>query len=150
MAISKTIDPVVEPASLAFVIGHTRIPTMPTSTTQLWGQGPEPALLASRNRRTGAIVFPPVHPTSPLAKDFDPLSIGSRGGLYSYTVIHPNPKTGQTPYAMGYVDLDDQPVRLFGQLRGSSRPEIGARYRATPDDTFGYVFELIAKGEKHE
>jgi uncharacterized OB-fold protein len=121
---------------------------MSTSNLQLWDQGPEPALLASRNRRTDAIVFPPVHPTSPLAQHYEPLSVGSRGHLYSYTVIHPNPKTGQAPYAMGYVNLDDQPVRLFGQLRGSARPEIGARYRATPDDTFGYIFELIAQGEK--
>jgi hypothetical protein len=104
-------------------------------------------LLASRNRHTGAVVFPPVQETSPLAQDHEPIAIGRHGRLYSYTVIHPNPKTGRAPHAMGYIDLDDQPVRLFGQLHGAAAPAIGARYRAMPDDTFGYVFELIGQGE---
>ncbi len=120
---------------------------MSNSIMQLWGQGPEPTLLASRNRRTGEIVFPPVLEASPLASDYEPLSISRTGSLYSFTVIHPNPKTGRSPYAMGYVHLDDHPVRVFGQLRGASAPAIGARYRAVPDETFGYVFESIGQGE---
>lgn len=120
---------------------------MPTPTIQLWGPGPEPVLLASRHRKTGAIVFPPVHETSPLTEHYEPLSVGGKGSLYSYTVIYPNPKTGQLPFAMGYIDLEDQPLRMFGQLRGAGVPVIGAHYRAVPDEAFGYVFELIAQGE---
>ena len=120
---------------------------MPLSDTGLWGQKPELALLASRNRRTNEIVFPPVHETSPLAADHELLPIGRNGSLYSFTVINPNPKSGQAPYALGYVDLTDQPVRLFGRLRGRGTPAIGTRYRAEPDETFGYVFELIEEGE---
>jgi len=116
---------------------------MSNSNLQLWSQDPVPGLLASCNRRTGQIHFPPVHDSSPLAADYDPVSITGSGTLYSYTVIHPNPKLGGLPRALGYVDLDGVPLRIFGQLRGEHGPALGARYRAVPDDEYGYVFESV-------
>ncbi len=51
------------------------------------------------------------------------------GTVYSFTVIHPAPKTGQPPYALGYVDTARRSVRIFGRLLGKDRPAIGDRYR---------------------
>ena len=60
-------------------------------------------------------------------------------------MIHPNPKSGQAPYAVGYVDLPGA-TRIFGRLEGASRPVIGERRRARADDTYGYVFEPVDPG----
>jgi uncharacterized OB-fold protein len=114
------------------------------TSQSLWSAGPEPALLASRDRSSGDIVFPPVPDASPLAPSHEPISIAPDGVVYSWSVIHPNPKSGQQPYALGYVDLHG-PVRIFGRIEG--RPAIGARCRARPDESFGYVFEITTQGE---
>ena len=116
---------------------------MSVTSQSLWSSGSEPALLASRDRSSGEIVFPPVPDASPLGARHELISIAPEGEVYSYSVIHPNPKSGQQPYALGYVDLHG-PVRIFGRIEG--RPAIGARCRAKPDATFGYVFELTAQG----
>jgi uncharacterized OB-fold protein len=113
------------------------------TSQSLWSPGPEPALLTSRDRSSGEIVFPPVPDASPLAASHELTQIAPEGVVYSYSVIHPNPKSGQPPYALGYVDLRG-PVRIFGRIEG--RPSIGARCRARPDATFGYVFELTTQG----
>ena len=105
----------------------------------LWNPAPEPALLASRDRRTGELVFPPVTPDSPLAGVHDTEPVADLGRVYSFTVIHPSPKSGEPPYALGYVDFPG-PVRIFGRLQGSQRPRIGEGRRVQPDDRFGYVF----------
>jgi len=113
------------------------------TSQSLWSSGPEPALLASRDRSSGEIVFPPVPDASPLAARHELIPIAPDGVVYSYSVIHPSPKSGQQPYALGYVDLRG-PVRIFGRIEG--RPTIGAHCRAKPDAGFGYVFELTAQG----
>ncbi|MNT78452.1 hypothetical protein D3C72_2176930 [compost metagenome] len=62
--------------------------------------------------------------------------------LYSFTVIHPAPKSGLAPYALGYVDFVG-PVRIFGRLQGAARPVIGERYAQRHDAELGYVFEAV-------
>jgi uncharacterized OB-fold protein len=104
----------------------------------LWSTDPEPTLVASRHRETHELVFPAVPDSSPLADRHETVPIPSMGEVYSYTVIHPGPKSGERPYALGFVDLPG-PVRIFGRLGG--RPSIGARYVARADERFGYVFE---------
>lgn len=108
----------------------------------LWSVGAEPALLASRDRRRGDLVFPAIAEASPLRAEHDTVPVGAAGEVYSYTVIHPSPKSGEAPYALGLVDLPG-PVRIFGRLCGTARPAIGQRYRAHPDDRFGYVFAAV-------
>ncbi|SPS00499.1 Zn-ribbon domain-containing OB-fold protein [Cupriavidus taiwanensis] len=108
----------------------------------LWSADPFPHLIASRHRATGAWIFPAVPADSPLAAEHDPVAIRGSGVVYSFTVIHPAPKTGQPPYALGYVDFVG-PVRIFGRLQGKARPAIGDRYEARPDAEFGYVFEAV-------
>lgn len=108
----------------------------------LWSDAPEPRLIASRHRETNEWVFPAVPESSPLAALHDNLEIESTGEVYSFTVIHPGKKSGEEPYALGFVDLPG-PVRIFGRLTGSARPTIGQTYVARPDETYGYVFKAV-------
>jgi len=112
---------------------------VPNPSQSLWSSTSEPALLASRDRETGEFVFPPVDATSPLAARYETVAVAPIGQVYSYTVIHPGPKSGEVPYALGYVDFPG-PVRIFGRLAGRPRPTIGERYAVRQDDRFGYVF----------
>jgi len=114
---------------------------MSVSPYPLWS--PDRELLASRDRGTGEWVFPAVAQTSPLAALHETVAIDGDGVLYSFTVIHPSAKSGQSPYALGYVDFPG-PVRIFGRLQGSERPVIGERYRPRVDESFGYVFGAVA------
>lgn len=117
-----------------------------SSTPQpLWSSDPEPTLLASRERASGELVFPPIPDASPIAVRHEVVQISRDGVVYSYSVIHPSPKSGQAPYALGFVDLPG-PVRIFGRLEGDHRPAIGEGCRAKPDATYGYVFELAGQG----
>lgn len=107
-----------------------------TASTPIWTSSP-PRLLASRHRANGALRFPPFPAGSPLAAAHETVRIGTSGRVYSYTVMHPNPKTGAAPYALGYVDLDDE-VRLFGRIAGDVA--IGSECQAVPDADYGYAF----------
>lgn len=109
----------------------------------LWSTGPSPRLLASRDRATGEWIFPALPADSPLAASHETVAIEGSGAVYSFTVIHPAPRTGLPPYALGYVDFPG-PVRLFGRLLGAARPTIGARYVPRHDDELGYVFEPVS------
>jgi uncharacterized OB-fold protein len=79
---------------------------------------------------------------SPLSSRHATVPVTGVGQVYSFTVIHPSPKTGQPPYALGYVDFPG-PVRIFGRLLGKDRPAIGDRYVPRPDQTYGYVFHAV-------
>ncbi|GJG94738.1 Zn-ribbon domain-containing OB-fold protein [Cupriavidus pauculus] len=113
-----------------------------TATSSLWSADSPPRLLASRHHATGEWLFPALPEHSPLASQHATVPVQGVGTVYSFTVIHPAPKTGQPPYALGYVDFDG-PVRIFGRLQGNDRPVIGSRYAALPDDTYGYVFHAL-------
>ena len=115
---------------------------MSNPESRLWSGSEPPRLLASQHLRTGALVFPPVAEDSPLAAEYRPAALDPVGTVYSYTVIHPAARTGQAPYALGYVDLRG-PVRIFGRLQGKARPAIGDRYRARPDAEYGFTFEHV-------
>ena len=108
----------------------------------LWRNVPKPALLASRDLDSGELIFPALSADSPLALRHETVPLTGVGEVYSFTVIHPSPKSGEAPYALGYVDLPG-PVRLFGRLCGKPRPAIGDHCAARPDERFGYVFEAV-------
>ena len=115
---------------------------MPIEPSTLWSAETPPALLASRDLTSGELLFPALPDHSPLASRHATVPVQGMGTVYSFTIIHPAPKTGQPPYALGYVDFDG-PVRLFGRLQGKDRPRIGERYVPQPDATFGYVFHAL-------
>ncbi|HYF88039.1 OB-fold domain-containing protein [Azospirillum sp.] len=95
-----------------------------------------PQLAASRHLETGRCVFPRVPATSPAAPRYEPVTLSSYARLYSHTVIHPNPKTGRTPFALVYADFPEG-VRVFGplDLPEGTRPVIGARLEAVIDES---------------
>jgi uncharacterized OB-fold protein len=97
-------------------------------------------LVASRDRITGRCVFPRVPEHSPAAPRYEPVTLSAYAQLYSFTIIHPNPKTGQSPFALAYADFPEG-ARVFGRLQLSEgmRPVIGTRLEA--------VVELSADGE---
>lgn len=108
----------------------------------LWNDAPQPALVASRHRTSGEIAFPAIDASSPLKAGFDNVPVAEIGVAYSFTIIHPSAKSGEAPYALGFVDFPG-PVRIFGRLTGKARPVIGERYAARKDDKFGYVFVAV-------
>jgi uncharacterized OB-fold protein len=83
-------------------------------------------LVGSRDLRTGKCVFPRIPEGSPSASRFATVDLSQQGLLYSFTVIHPNPKTGQKPFVVGYVDFPEG-ARAFGRLdiEPDARAEIG-------------------------
>lgn len=114
-----------------------------THPTAILSAGSPPALLASRHKRTQALRFPPLSPQSPLAADHETVALPGRGTVYSFSVVHPNPKTGATPFAVGYVDLPG-PVRLFGRIAGEGLA-IGGACEVAADAELGYVFHTIQR-----
>lgn len=108
----------------------------------LWSDAPDSALLASRDRETGELIFPAMPDASPLAAQHETVAVRGVGEVYSFTIIHPGKKSGESPYALGYVDFPG-PVRIFGRLCGTVRPTIGEKYVARRDEQFGYVFDAV-------
>lgn len=112
-----------------------------TNAPNIWSADQPPKLIASRNTTTGAVRFPAVPAGSPLAHGQETVALESSGTVYSYSVVHPNPKSGAQPFALGYVDLPG-PVRIFGRIQGDA-VRIGAVCEAVADAEFGYVFKTI-------
>jgi uncharacterized OB-fold protein len=71
-----------------------------------------PQLIGGRDRTTGRIVFP-----CPAGDQFEPLPLGNRGTIWSFTVQRFRPKSPPyagpaefRPYAVAYVDLPGQVI----------------------------------------
>ena len=73
-------------------------------------------LVGSKDLKTGKCIFPCIPETSPSAPRYAAVELSRRGELYSFTVIHPNPKTGGKPFTLAYVDFPEG-ARAFGPLR---------------------------------
>jgi uncharacterized OB-fold protein len=103
------------------------------------GSGHEPRadatrLTASRRRVSGALVFPPVPDTSPAAPGYETVGLSASATLYSFTTIHPNPKTGKPPFTLVYADFPEG-VRIFGRLGlpDGASPKIGMALEVVVD-----------------
>jgi uncharacterized OB-fold protein len=83
-------------------------------------------LVGSRDLKSGKCVFPRIPENSPSAPRFAAIDLSQRGLLYSFTVIHPNPTTGEKPLVLAYVDFPEG-ARAFGRLdlEPGARAEIG-------------------------
>jgi hypothetical protein len=110
-----------------------------TNASNVWSADQPPRLIASQDTKTGTLRFPAYPASSPLAASQETVALETSGTVYSCSVIHPNPKSGAQPFALGYVDLPG-PVRIFGRIRGDVR--IGAACKAIADADFGYVFDV--------
>ncbi len=114
-------------------------------TTPIWSSVEPPSLLASRHRTSGALRFPPYSVHSPLAGQHETVDVSTVGLVYSYSVIHPNPKSGAASYALGYVDLPG-PLRVFARFANGAIPAVGSLCEAIPDPELGYQF--VVKQQK--
>ena len=110
-------------------------------TPHYWNQSSPPKPLGSMHIKSKEIFFPPFAKDSPLDKDYVDQELNPNGILYSFTVIHPSKKTGIQPYSIGFVNLSDFPVRIFGRLVQRGNPAIGDEYLMKPDTEFGHIFE---------
>lgn len=126
--------------------------TTAQSPTIATSNDPQPSLLlpASRDRASGDGVFPRIPDQSPAAPRFEPITLSPVATLYSFTVIHPNPKTGLPPFALIYADFPEN-ARVFGRLdlAGGERPRIGMPVRpvATKDDEGRESYQFVAAEE---
>lgn len=111
-----------------------------TIQSKVWSAGQTPKLIASRDTRTGTLRFPAFGDDSPLVLGQETMEIPEGGKVYSFSTIHPSPKSGAQPFAVGYVDLPG-PVRIFGRIQGGE-VRIGAACEAVADAEFGYVFQI--------
>lgn len=92
-------------------------------------------LQASRERKTGRGVFPRVPSASPSADRYEPITLPGEAMLYSFTVIHPNPKTSLKPVTLIYADFAED-TRVFGRLElpEGQKPVIGMALRVVSND----------------
>jgi uncharacterized OB-fold protein len=76
--------------------------------------------------------------------------LSATGEVYSYTIIHPGPKSGKPPFALIYADFPEK-ARVLGRLRlaPAQRPTIGMKVSVeienSDDGSPRYVF-VPAKG----
>ncbi len=73
-------------------------------------------LVGSRCPTCGAHYFPTREVCAGcLTEDLETVALPRRGTLYTYTVVHQSTPAFETPYVLGYVDLEG-PVRVMGQI----------------------------------
>jgi uncharacterized protein len=105
-------------------------------------------LLGSKDLKTGKCIFPAIPDSSPSASRYKPIRLSRRGVIYSYTVIHPNPKSGEKPFALAYVDLPES-ARIFGRLvLGLDQPlEIGMQVDVRIEDGEAVTYHFTRANE---
>jgi uncharacterized OB-fold protein len=93
-------------------------------------------LMASRERISGQCIFPRIPDHSPAASRFESIELSAEATLYSFTIIHPNPKTGEKPFVVIYADFPEG-ARAFGRLKiaGDQHPRIGMKLRVLAENS---------------
>ena len=104
----------------------------------------------SRSRASGKLVFPAVPSEGAAAPLYEPASTPNLAKLYSFTTIHPNPKTGEPAFSLGYADFSDE-LRVFGKLKlaAGEMPQIGMALKLEPQadpEAIPAYFLIPAKG----
>lgn len=107
-------------------------------------------LEASREKASGKGVFPRIPENSPASGRFEPILLSPQATLYSFTVIHPNPKSGLKPFTLVYADFPED-ARVFGKLdlAEGERPRIGSTLRVVDAPEAGYLFEVVEESHEH-
>lgn len=90
----------------------------------------EDVVRCSRSASSGKLVFPEIPAQSAVASLYSPASVPNAATLYSYTTIHPNPKSGLSPFSLGYADFGGE-LRVFGKLAlaENEKPAVGMALR---------------------
>lgn len=82
-------------------------------------------LMGSRCPDCGAWAFPAVARCPRCQGSPAPVRVGTAGRLYTYTVVRTRAPFGlPEPYAVGYVDLDESGLRVFGLIDPSVAGEL--------------------------
>lgn len=80
-------------------------------------EGGEPRLVGARCPACGGFFFPHPARCRRCLGAVEGCPVGSRGTLYSYTIIRTRAPLGlPEPYGIGYVDLAESGLRVFGLL----------------------------------
>jgi uncharacterized OB-fold protein len=97
--------------------GRNAAPKLPetiSSLVKIWDDG-RLALDGGRCRRCGRYSFPPQRRSFCCKEETEAVALEGRGKIYSYTRVHAAPPFGlPQPYAVGYIDLDESGLRVFG------------------------------------
>lgn len=116
-----------------------------------------PALLASRCRTCGQLLFP-ARPTclNCTGTDVEPVRLSRDGTLYTYTTVSLPSEHFPPPYAIGWVELPEG-VRVFSQLRGweerplktgmAMRLFLETLWQEDDREVTGYVFRPVGEAE---
>ncbi|PZQ45727.1 MAG: nucleotide-binding protein [Rhodovulum sulfidophilum] len=92
------------------------------------------ALLASRERTGGKGVFPRIPSECPAAALYEDIELTGPATLYSFTVIHPSPRSGEAPFVLALADFGGE-ARVFGRLiHPIDAVSIGMRLEVRPSD----------------
>lgn len=79
---------------------------------------------ASRHLGTGRVFFPRIPADLPVASEYETITLGDEALLYSFTIVHPSPKSGKPPFILAYADFPEG-VRVLGRLDGEAAPQVG-------------------------
>ena len=109
-------------------------PVNPGTFSLPGADGSPPELLGGYCPDCRAYYYPrPRHCPSCLG-DVDPRPVGRLGSIHSFTVVRTKPPLGlPQPYSVGYVDLEETGLRVFGLLNPERIEELrlGARVHLT-------------------
>lgn len=108
----------------------------------LFEEGAEgaPRLVGTRCRQCGARFFPRRAVCARcLSQDTEVVPLGSRGTLYTFTVVFQSTPEFRTPYILAYVDLPEG-VRLLAPLEGLAPEQV----------RFGMALDLRVEAVRHD
>ena len=110
-------------------------PALDDENRFFWTSGEDGTLRFARCSDCGYWLHPPI-PRCPRceSRDVTPQAVSGRGQVWSYTVNHHSWDGSTEPYAIGLVELDEQPgLRLTTDLVGCAPDDvhIGMRVRVT-------------------
>ncbi len=103
--------------------GRADLPAFAPGIFGVSGNDGLPVLLGSRCAPCDRAYFPRSSLCPNCLGETVEQELGSRGRIYSYTVVRTKPPLGlPAPYAVGYIDLDSCGLRVFSLL-DAARPE---------------------------
>jgi uncharacterized OB-fold protein len=132
------------------------LPRLDDANREFWTSGERGELAVSGCEDCGYLVHPP-RPVCPrcLSRSLAPRALSGRGVVHSVTVNHqPWNPTMPTPYAVGLIELDEQPgLRLMTDVVGCDPGDvrIGMRVRVVfeqYDDVWIPLFEPEARNSQ--
>lgn len=112
----------------------SNIPPVNPGTFSVPGDGALPELLGGYCPSCGTHHYPRPRCCPACLGDVETRPVGRRGRIHSFTVVRTKPPLGlPQPYSVGYVDLDETGLRVFGLLEPERIEDLalGARVHLT-------------------